>query len=155
MRERGGPPRHKGSIPADARVQVRPISRRFCRGFDELRNFLRLRRNHHQPSAPITTDGTSSVPPPQHSASWQPHSRVFQLLALNGIMLGGASTDRTMPAEPLTLNVDFEHGSCLQQLDERDPTETLNASRRAWLSNYWTHCKSARCLCSGTRASRR
>lgn len=37
--------------------------------------------------------------------------------------------DGAVPTEPLTLNVDFAHGSRLRQLDERDPEQNLNALR--------------------------
>ncbi|MFL5281927.1 MAG: DnaB-like helicase C-terminal domain-containing protein [Rhodopila sp.] len=37
--------------------------------------------------------------------------------------------DGAVPAEPLTLNVDFEHGSSLRERDERNQVETFNALR--------------------------
>jgi replicative DNA helicase len=37
--------------------------------------------------------------------------------------------DGVVPTEPLTLNVDFAHGSRLRELNERDPVETANALR--------------------------
>jgi hypothetical protein len=37
--------------------------------------------------------------------------------------------DGIVPTEPLTLTVDFAHGWRLQELDERNPTETLNVLR--------------------------
>ena len=41
---------------------------RFCRGYDELRNFLRLLHRVTSPSPPITAACTSSAPPRQRSA---------------------------------------------------------------------------------------